>query len=234
MPSKARKSFDANVKDIERLLELHKQEGGSLKGRRYGLEVLNKSAIVLITSYWESYCEDIAAEGLNHIVKHAKSANALPKKLKKQLAKEIKNDNNDLELWKVADDGWRNYLSSRLSKLQEQRNRKLNTPKSKNIDQLFLSAIGIPKISDSWKWATKMTVKRARDKLDKYVSLRGSIAHRGQHSKSVKKAEVEDYFSFIKQLAAKTGGEVNSHVKSTTGKPLWPTRRSSGRAAARR
>jgi len=53
MPSKARKAFDENAKDIEKLLRLHEQEGGTAKGRRFGLEVLNKSAIVLITSYWK-------------------------------------------------------------------------------------------------------------------------------------------------------------------------------------
>jgi hypothetical protein len=234
LPSKARKAFDANVREIERLLELHKQEGGSLKGRRYGLEVLNKSAIVLITSYWEAYCEDIAAEGLDHIVKHAKSADALPKELKKQLAKEIKNDKNDLKLWDLADDGWRKYLGNRLEILQERRNRNLNTPKAENIDQLFASAIGILKISNSWKLTQRLIPKRAREKLDKYIALRGSIAHGRQHSKSVKKVEVEDFFSFIKQLAAKTGREVNHHVKSVTGKPLWLTKSSSGRSTATR
>lgn len=234
MSSKARKAFDANVMEIERLLELHKQEGGDLKGRRYGLEVLNKSAIVLITSYWEAYCEDIAAEGLDHIVKHAKSADALPKELKKQLAKEIKDDKNDLKLWDLADDGWRKYLDNRLEELQERRNRKLNTPKAENIDQLFATAIGIPKISNSWKLTQRMIPKLAIVKLDKYIALRGSIAHRGQHLKSVKKSEVEDFFSFIKQLAAKTGGEVNRHVKSVTGKPLWRKERSNGRSTATR
>ena len=220
MPSKARKSFDANVKDVRRLLELHQQAGGTGSGRRYGLEVLNKSAIVLITAYWEAYCEDIAAEALAHIVKHAKSATALPKELKKQLAKEMKNSSNDLEVWNIADDGWRSYLQDRLKVLQEQRNKKLNTPKSVNIDQLFLSAIGIPKISNSWKWAS-VSSTRIRKKLDKYVTLRGAIAHRGQHSKSVKKSQVDDYFNFIKRLAAKTGGTVNTHVKSITKKTLW-------------
>ena len=46
--SNAYKAFQKNMEDIERLLELHTQEGGSEPGRRYGLEVLNKSAIVLI------------------------------------------------------------------------------------------------------------------------------------------------------------------------------------------
>ena len=62
MPSEARKAFDANVADVDRLLALHSTAGGAGQGRRYGLEVLNKSAIVLVTAYWEAYCEDIAAE----------------------------------------------------------------------------------------------------------------------------------------------------------------------------
>jgi hypothetical protein len=222
MPSNARTAFDENLKDIERLMELHKQQGGISPGRRYGLEVLNKSAIVLITSYWEAYCEDIAAEAMEHIVKHSKNADALPKALKKEIAKELENDKDELAIWEVADGKWKNYLQSRLVRLQEARNRKLNTPKSDNMDQLFESAVGIPKVSSSWKWARKMTVARARTKLDKFVTLRGSIAHRGKSLEGVTRDQVEDYLNFIKQLAAKTGGKVNSHVKSVTGKPLWP------------
>lgn len=227
MPSNARTAFDENLKDVERLMDLHTHEGGVSRGRRYGLEVLNKSAIVLITSYWEAYCEDLAAEAMEHIVKHSKNADALSKALKKEIAKELKNDKNELAIWEVADGKWKNYLQSRLVRLQEARNRKLNTPKSDKMDQLFESAVGIPKVSSSWKWARKMTVARARTKLDKFVTLRGSIAHRGTSLKGVTKAEVQDYLDFIKKLAAKTGGEVNSHVKSVTGKPLWVTNRAS-------
>jgi hypothetical protein len=66
-----------------------------------------------------------------------------------------------------------------------------------------------------------MTAKRAAEKLDRFVELRGAIAHRGQHSDTVKRVQVEDYFDFVKKLAAKTGGNVNTHVKAITEKPLW-------------
>jgi hypothetical protein len=66
-----------------------------------------------------------------------------------------------------------------------------------------------------------MTVERARRKLDKYVTLRGEIAHRGTAGASVKKSQVTDYFQFIKKLAANTGGEVNRYVQPLTGKALW-------------
>jgi hypothetical protein len=220
MASIARQSFDANIADIDRLLEIHLHEGGDDRGRRYDLEVLNKSAIVLITAYWEAYCEDVAEEGLAHILRHANSADALPENLRKTLAKEIKSALNELEVWKIADLGWKTYLNDRLERLREERNRRLNTPKSSNIDALFLDAIGIPKMSSSWKWK-KMSSAQATAKLDKYVSLRGAIAHRGKHSESVKKSEVEDFLGFTKKLAALTGGLVNKHVKAISGTSLW-------------
>jgi len=67
MASQARIRFDKNCEDVERLLEVHRDLGGSGRGRRRRLEVLNKSAIVLLYAFWEAYCEDIAAEGLNHL-----------------------------------------------------------------------------------------------------------------------------------------------------------------------
>lgn len=155
MPSRAWIAFTENLKDVEKLMELHQQEGGISRGRRHNLEVLNKSAIVLITAYWEAYCEDIAAEGLAHIVKHAETSESLPQELKKEIAKELKKNENDLAVWQVADGKWRNHLQGRLEEQREARNRKLNTPKSENIKQLFASAVGIVEISDSWKWPKK-------------------------------------------------------------------------------
>jgi len=167
MPSEAHKSFDANLKDIERLLELHTMVGGTTKGRRYGLEVLNKAAIALITAYWEGYCEDVAAEALAHIVKHAKSSDVLPNELKKQLAKELKDAPHELEVWKIADRRWKKYLGDRLERLKEKRNWDFNTPKTEQINKLFLQAVGIKQISSCWRWPKKMTVNRAAHKLDK-------------------------------------------------------------------
>ena len=66
-----------------------------------------------------------------------------------------------------------------------------------------------------------MTVKRAREKLDKYVTLRGEIAHRGIAAKTVTKAQVEDYFDFIRHLVSKTGATINSHMRTVTGEPIW-------------
>ena len=216
MASKARRAFDENCGDIERLLEIHADLGGDARGRRRRLEVLNKSAVVLITSFWEAYCEDLAAEGLDHLVTHAGDCDVLPVQLRKQVAHELERDEHELASWKLAGDGWRSVLSSRLDDLREERNRKLNTPKTAQIDDLFLKALGVPKVSTYWRW-NNMSIAQASRKLDKYVQLRGAIAHRGVAGTSVHKQAVDDYYGHVRLLVGKTGGRVNSVIKKATG-----------------
>ena len=220
MASEARRAFDRNAEDVKRLLEIHVDVGGDAQGRRFGLEVLNKSAIVLITAIWEAYCEDVAAEALHHLVANAQSGSKLPKELKKKIASDINAKLNPLAMWDLADDGWKARAAARLSSLMEERNRRLNTPKSDQIDELFANAIGLPGVSGAWRWP-KMSVAQAKAKLDKFVTLRGEIAHRGAAASSVKKTHVTDYLKHVTRLVAKTGGRVNAHVKHATGKPLW-------------
>ena len=220
MSSKAWEAFDQNAEDIDRLLEIHEAIGGPGSGRRFGLEVLNKSAIVLITAFWESYCEDIASESLQHIVDYANSSDDLPKELEKRVASEISKMKHELAVWKLADDSWREYLRDRLGDIREARNRNFNTPKTSNVDDMFLSSIGVKKLSTHWRWE-RMGVAAASSKLDHFVELRGDIAHRGKHSQSVTKKQVEDYLNHVSRLAQETDRCVNGHVKQITGKPLW-------------
>jgi hypothetical protein len=220
MPSKAFSAFRENATDVQGLLDLHKDAGGIAQGRRYGLEVLNKSAIVLLTSFWEAYCEDIVAEALAHIVAHAASADKLPVELRKLVAKQLKDEPHELAVWKLSDAGWRDVLQSRLATLQVERNRRLNTPKTDQIDDLFRKTLGIPKVSDRWRWSN-MTAARARAKLDEYVELRGSIAHRGAASAGVRKSHVIGYFKLVKRLVSRTGGSVYRHVRTVTPVRLW-------------
>ncbi|EKQ6357972.1 hypothetical protein P6M11_000984 [Pseudomonas aeruginosa] len=220
MPSKARTALADNLADVTRLMDLHTELGGTGPGRRRGLEVLNKSAIVLITSNWESYCEDIAEEAIEHIVKYAPSADALPKAIKLLIAKELKEDKHDLAIWTLADGSWRKLLQDRLERFRSIRNRSFNTPKPSQVDELFKDALGIEKLSDCWKW-DKTTAATAKAKLTKFVELRGAIAHRGKGDTAITKRQVTEYLELLTKLAGKTGGRVNTHCKQITGRPLY-------------
>jgi len=59
-----------------------------------------------------------------------------------------KADQHDLAVWSLADGGWRQVLMDRLDGLREARNRRLNTPKAGQIDDLFFRALGIE--MDAW------------------------------------------------------------------------------------
>lgn len=221
MPSDARRAFDKNCEDIDRLLAVHARLTGSGPGRRREVEVLNKSGIVLLTAFWEAYCEDLAAEALEHLITCGKDASAVPEELRKLVAKEFKGQGaHELAAWNLADDGWRRLLQTRLGTLQAERNRNLNTPKTGQINELFLRAVGEPKVSQAWYWAG-MSRAQAAQKLDGYVTLRGEIAHRGAASAGVKKNQVEAYYNHLKRLVSKTGGRINRSMKTATGRPLW-------------
>jgi hypothetical protein len=215
--SEAFARFRESLLDIERLRSLHRDIGGPAPGRRYGLEVINKSAIVLITAIWEAFCEDLASEALKLLVENAEKADVLPKYLKQQIAAELKNDKNDLAIWKLTDDGWRNVMMTRLDQLRDRRNRRLNAPKSIVIDNLFLEAIGLDKISNCWE-LKKTSASDARTKLDRYVELRGAIAHRGTTTTPCRSSDVEDYFMHVRRLAGSMVIEVNRFVEKATGK----------------
>ena len=66
-----------------------------------------------------------------------------------------------------------------------------------------------------------MPSDKASAKLDKYVALRGDVAHRGKAAKSVHKSDVEGFIEHVKFLVRKTGGRVHSTVTKATGKKLW-------------
>lgn len=76
------------------------------QGRRLGPEVLNKSAIVLITAIREACCEDLEAEAL-----HTAGLNYLA-------------------MWCLADAGWKTLTKALLATLMTDRNRRLNTAKA--------------------------------------------------------------------------------------------------------
>ncbi|GAA2004290.1 HEPN domain-containing protein [Catenulispora subtropica] len=220
MTSQARDSFDDHCGDIDRLFQIHVEIYGEGPGRRWQVESLHKSAVVLLTAFWEAFCEDLAAEALAHLVVNAREAADLPTDLRRLVAKELKSDDHELAVWSVADDGWRELLTSRLARLQAERNRKLNTPKTAQIDDLFDKAVGLSKISSSWSW-NRMSRVRAAEKLDGFVELRGEIAHRGSAVDSVTKDTVSDFYNHVKRLVDATEGHVRRRLRESTGVAPW-------------
>lgn len=220
MPSAAAKTTAERMEDVDRLLQIHGALGGSDVGRRVGVEVLNRSAIVLLTAIWEGYVEELASETLDHLVRHMVDPARLPTDLRRKIADELKADANHLAVWNLSADGWRGVLTARLATYKIQVSRGLNTPKSQNVDELFKSRVGIPGLSSSWKWRG-MPVARAQKKLDSMVVLRGDIAHGSGAARAVRKGDVTGYRNHVNRLVDKTDACASAYVLGVTGKPLF-------------
>ena len=215
MTSNSRKEFDENFEDIEMLLDIEgglrlfdKEDG---KSSEDVIDVLYRSAIVLMVSHWEAYVEDICSEALKVLVSNTKEASKLPKEIKKQVAKEVEKTKNEIELWKLADKGWKKYLKNRLGSFKERRDRSFNTPKSTQTEEFIYKTLGLSKITSSWKFKGYSPIE-CKEKLDNLITIRGQIAHRGKLDQGISKKWLTEYIEFLKN---------NTHIKKTTGKGLW-------------
>ena len=224
MPSNARKKFDENARDIDQLIDLYKGVVTLYKYQREavpeGSEVLFRSAIVLMVSHWEAYVEDICGEALDHLVTHVSGPTKLPKEIKKHVAREIKASKNEIEVWRLAGQGWKNYLHSRMSTLRLARNRSFSTPRAQHTAEFIRQTIGIEDIRESWNFDGKDSTTISRQ-LDNLVEIRGEIAHRGRVGRRLDAEFVTDHTAFLRKLVSKTGGQINKYVKQISGAGLF-------------
>ncbi len=226
----ARVSFHLNTNDVHSLLDFHAKESGTGRGRRWQVEVLNKSAIVLLCASWEAYCEDVVSVVVEHYVDHAPNAKCLPTPLRKRISKPFNEGNRHMEAWNLADDGWRDVLRARLEDLKADRDRHLNTPKSGPLREMFRDNVGCEDITQFWKWS-RIDPKSACKQLDEFVELRGAIAHRANAQAYVKKREVLMGLGHVQRLVRATDAAMNELALEVTGFPL-PDDSPEGRAAA--
>lgn len=187
---------------------------------RRKLNVLNKGMIVLLSASWEGFCEDITSEALLLVVDGAPDASTLPMPLRRIVARELEKAPHDLAVWELAGNGWRDVLRRRLDHLQEQRNKRLNTPKSTNIDEFFRRALGVEAMSSHWATEQASAEENAA-KLDVFIQLRNEIAHRGLRDAVVPKKTVKKFTNHLQQMAASTESVVEGLVRHSTGHCPW-------------
>src|SRR5688572_15932731 len=199
--------LNANMEDVRRLLKFHREEAGSTPGRKYGVEVLNKSGIVLTLACWEAFVEDCATSAFDYLLTAGNSPNAHAEPVRRLVARQIKEDKNELAVWKLAGDGWRSAMGSYRDAVVKKYVGPLNTPSAQNTDSLFLELIGLADLSKSWM-RHKMTSADAAKKLQNLITLRGDIAHRVSSKRSVKKKDVSDGVELVSTLAGITSNRV--------------------------
>ncbi|MFY8117443.1 MAG: HEPN domain-containing protein [Roseateles sp.] len=220
MPSAAKTSFIENKKDVERLWEIHQEVAGKGAGRKRDVEVLNRTAIVLITACWESYVEDVAKESLDFLLANTPNSQCIPAKVRAFIAQPYLKQEDPRKLWELTDSGWKTIILAKKSEIIENWLGSFNTPKPAQVNQLFDELLGIKKISEKWRWKN-MTKTKASEKLEQYVTIRGNIAHRIRHDEQVYKNWSTDYLNHIEGLVDATESAISDHLQGITAKAPW-------------
>jgi hypothetical protein len=175
---------------------------------------VSKGVHVLIAATWEAYCEDLALESARLLVENVADWEQLPRPLARRIAKELREDKHELSPWKLAGEGWRTHVLENLSSAPL-----FNVPKAEKIDDLFLRAIGITSISESWVDPDDGVDLRAR--LRHHVELRGAIAHGTPPETEVTPAVVSEFYQTVMLLAQQTDEAVRAFLESSIGFTPW-------------
>jgi hypothetical protein len=205
-----------NMAEVSNLLDIHAYLSGTGPGRKHHVEILNKSAVVLIVACWEAFVEDTVQAALQFMVENCKDHATFPALILKRIASK----HAGLKAWDLAGDGWKQALHDNLSEVLARTIGALNTPKTKQVNELFEKTIGLKNLSSSWKWKGR-TVSQASKAIDDLITLRGSIAHQVKTSSAVHKKHADDAMELISRIAAKTSNVVRVHVHKQIGKYPW-------------
>jgi hypothetical protein len=209
-----------NLKEVLRLAEIHEELSGTDRGRRFDLDVLNSSGVVLAVACRESFVEDLATSSFQFMLDHATSPSVFPPKVLVLASKGLRDDKDERRVWDLAGEGWRRTLIQHRDAVLRDYLGGFNTPRTENVNKLFENLIGLKDLSGSWRWHKNPSPQVATT-LDRLIALRGQIAHRVKADRYVQKREVVAARELIVRLAVTSGNTVGAHVESLTGAEPW-------------
>ena len=209
-----------NMDEVESILGIRKRIIPHDIDYKHELEVLNKSALVLLVACFESYLEDLAEAAFDIMIENAQTPDVFPGKVLSIAVAPLTEKSSWPGVWKLAGEGWREILIQHKILVLKKHTGAFNSPKSHKIDDLFNSLIGIKSLTGSWHW-NGMSTRRAVEKLDDLVSIRGDLAHRLSSSKRIYKKDIVSGIAFIKYLIVLSHNHVNKYLAERTGQEPW-------------
>ncbi|MES1047223.1 hypothetical protein FOA22_22475 [Heyndrickxia oleronia] len=196
------------MKDIEKIISNYETIKGLGRGRR-SLDHLMRSGVMLLAAAWEVYIEEVLYESSIFVANNLSPDN-LPLDVKKVISREVVKEvkKNELApLLKIHGDNWKDYYLEIVWRDIE----KLNTPKEKNINNLFKTYLGVDEITSNYRQST----------LDDFISYRGEIAHRMKATEYLKIEIFTSYVKLINHLVEDTDIYLYSYLKGLAAKTPW-------------
>jgi hypothetical protein len=209
-----------NWSEILNLIEIQEEGSQKISMSRKRIEVLNKASIVFLVAGWEAFIEDLAENAFDHLMKNAETPIVFPKKVLSLSAKELHESMDRTKVWTLSGAGWKDVLKAHRKKIINQYIGRLNTPRPKQVDNLFTDIIGFKNLSSLWKWR-RMPNKNVIKKLEDLITLRGEIAHRLSLRKKIRKNDIVDYARFISRISVISSNNIEVFVTRRTKKNAW-------------
>lgn len=204
MPSKAYGKFQKNLETVQRLNESFDTMRAARNSKGKGaFDHITRSAVVFLVSAFEVYCEDILCEGVELSIKFAGDAVKLPHSVKKNISAYVRNENNHVPPMSLCDEGWREVYSN-IVRVQVDH---LNSPKVKNLKELFEKLLGID--------PTSIDAISNINQLDGIIEFRGEIVHRVKSTTYVHIEIVKEHHNTINQIVIGVDRLIREHIKST-------------------
>jgi len=213
-------NLSANYVEVRKLLDLSWQVGGRSPAHKQEIDVLLKSAIVLLVACWEAFLEDLAKYAFEYILTNATTPDAFPASFLGQVSRDLKKESDDRRLWRLSGEGWKEVLREHKDEVLNRHVGNFNTPKPEQTDKMFEAMLGMKRLSDCWTWPG-CTPSLSREKLKGLVELRGSIAHRVSASQKVQRNTVSRHLDFVLRLAVHSNNHVEQFVRRQAGGPGW-------------
>ena len=203
MASQARARYEIKIADVQSLLEIHSEQGGTGRGRRKTrLRVLHKAAIALLVAAWETYIETVLEEAAMALLTEVFLSLSPPaSRLKKK----------------------RNWIQDQQDLIKvnvQQVTKRFNTADSRNVKQLFSSVLGIANICIKWN-RQGMDWEKAKTALDQLLAERHRIVHGSTVDPEYSKTDVSNWRAFITITVNRTDDAIGDHLHSLTGKFPW-------------
>ena len=189
MPTKAYGKFLVNLETVNRLEGSYDEIRTRRNQRgRAAYDHITRSAIIFLASAFEVYIEDVIKECCRQHISFAGDAKNLPGGVKDTINRYVKNENNGVPPTNLCDEGWRDVYRI----IVEYETEKLNTPKKRQITDLFHKLVGI----------NNSTVENLHgiNDLDGVISFRGEIAHRVRAEQYVSIQQVHNNMNIIREL----------------------------------
>lgn len=209
-------AFTKNSYSIHRLFTIHEEITGDGPGGKYDVEVLNKSAFVFITAYWQAYIEDVCREFSHFLLSTSNDHKKFPQKGRLLATKKLLENKDERKVWDLAGNGWKNIMSLYVTNALSS----FHTPSPTKVDKLFENLFSVPSLSSSWKW-TGMSSVKATSKLSEFIDIRHDIAHGQKIPKSITKKNAEVYLNLVETIVQKTDKSLRGYGKTLINKYPW-------------